>query len=1109
MIMWHSSINPYISVLPTTSPGFLTIILKLPSVIPSLHTVLYLPTAGKDQEFSSMLVELEAHIDEIRSIYPGTPHFIRGDANSNPNNTWRCNLLNHFCSTHLFSKIPLHHPTYHHFIGDGCFDSEIDILLVYGKDVSETLSQIICKLDSPLVESHHDIIMSSCSLPPARAPPSEEDLVMAPRVSNNRTKIIWSEDGIKAYEEMVGGTLADLTLRWGNSMSRTSLSVLLSSTYQCLSFAACSTNKSIDLSTKRKMKPSIPPKIRRMQSIVLKKRKILVHLLSLANSNAEDIFAARTKLRQAKTTLRQCIRADLSDIRNKRDETLSSILSVNPSAAYKAIKSSKEAASSEIQNLKVGNKIYSGEKVPDGFYDSLSSLKSPDISPLYSSPAFQETLLAYKNVLKIAKEGDNIPPISPKDSTELLYSLKADVNDFYSITASHFINAGFQGLQHFHFLLNIIILEINSSSLEELNTIWACILWKGHGKDKEAERSYRTISTCPLLAKALDSYVGALSSSSWAAMQADTQFQGSGSSHELAALLLTESINFSLFSAKKPVYLLLLDAKSAFDLVPKESIIVNAYKAGNTDQDLIYLDNRLGNRRTFCEWSKTLMGPIMDKLGVEQGGVNSDRLYKLANNDQLHVAQLSNLGIDLGTTIVSCIGQADDSVLQSNDIFSLQNLLLLTMEYCERYNVTLVPEKTKLLAFSPPGQELCVEYSKLISPINIHGNFIPFSETAEHVGIVRSIHGNGPSILSRLSAHRRAIFSLLPAGLARGHRGNPAAAVRVERLYGIPVLLSGLGSLVLATQEVGLLAGHLKQHMQRLLKLHKATPEPVIWFLAGCLPPEALLHLRMFSIFGMLARLHGGNNILAKHARDVFASARPSSKSWFLEIQRISLKYLLPHPITFLQNPPSKAAFKKLVKSAVTDYWEQKLRGQALFLRDKSLKYFIPEYMSLSSTHPIYSTCGSSPYEVSKAVIQARFLSGRARVESLTKHWDMTNKDGICQLCQMIRPLPGTIEHLLLSGGCPALVDARLSMLSMFQAYMVPRPYLLPIVDELFGKDETTTMQFLLDCSVLPLIIRLSQQSENPVLHDIFYLTRTYVFKLFVTRRRLLGQTTR
>ena len=135
-------------------------------------------------------------------------------------------------------------------------------------------------------------------------------------------------------------------------------------------------------------------------------------------------------------------------------------------------------------------------------------------------------------------------------------------------------------MEHFHFLLNIIIDEVNLSTLEELNTVWACILWKGHGKDKESDRSYRTISTCPLLAKALDSYVGELYSGGWADVQASTQFQGNGSSHELAALLLTESLNYSLFCSKKPAFILLLDAKSAFDLIPRQNIIVNAFKAG-------------------------------------------------------------------------------------------------------------------------------------------------------------------------------------------------------------------------------------------------------------------------------------------------------------------------------------------------------------------------------------------------------------------------------------------------------------------------------------------------------------------------------------------------
>ena len=81
-----------------------------------------------------------------------------------------------------------------------------------------------------------------------------------------------------------------------------------------------------------------------------------------------------------------------------------------------------------------------------------------------------------------------------------------------------------------------------------------------------------------------------------------------------------------------------------------------------------------------------------------------------------------------------------------------------------------------------------------------------------------------------------------------------------------------------------------------------------------------------------------------------------------------------------------------MIKSAVMDYWEKRLRGQALFM--KSLKYFHPAYMSLSQTHALFTSCGSSPYEILKAVVQARYLSGRVRVESLTKHWDKTNKDG-------------------------------------------------------------------------------------------------------------------
>ena len=209
------------------------------------------------------------------------------------------------------------------------------------------------------------------------------------------------------------------------------------------------------------------------------------------------------------------------------------------------------------------------------------------------------------------------------------------MNDLHSITAIHYIRAGVEGAKHFSFLLNLIISNINLFSIPELNSVWAMVLYKGHGKSKNEDRSYRTISTCPLISKALDKYIGSLYESGWAGVQADTQFQGAGSSHELAALLLSESIQFSLYSAKKPLFVLLLDAISAFDKILPEFIIRNAFLAGNRGQGLLYLADRLCNRQTYVEWDKCLMGPIQDKQGVEQGGCNSDRLLKLANNEQL------------------------------------------------------------------------------------------------------------------------------------------------------------------------------------------------------------------------------------------------------------------------------------------------------------------------------------------------------------------------------------------------------------------------------------------------------------------------------------------
>ena len=144
--------------------------------------------------------------------------------------------------------------------------------------------------------------------------------------------------------------------------------------------------------------------------------------------------------------------------------------------------------------------------------------------------------------------------------------------------------------------------------------------------------------------------------------------------------------------------------------------------------------------------------------------------------------------------------------------------------------VELCPEKTILQVISPKNLSKEVEYLKEFSPVHLNGVKIKFKETAEHVGIVRAVSGNLPNLLQRISSHKNALRAVLQNGLARHHRANPAACLKVDQIYGTPVLLSGLGSLVLKKPEQSIINHHHLETLQNLLRLLPNTPHPVTYF---------------------------------------------------------------------------------------------------------------------------------------------------------------------------------------------------------------------------------------------------------------------------------------
>ena len=204
LYMWRKWLDPFVTIHPVTSPSFTPIVMKIPNYQTSVHIGIYLPTHGKDTEFVSDLADLKICIEELVGMYPDAALFIRGDGNVNPKNKNRLALLEHLLDDCSLNKVQIHHKTYHHFVGDGAFDSNVDILLHSSKlPEPERVTKIMCKFDYPHLLSHHDIIISEFTLPARKTNPRKQDLVLAPRITHKREKVEWSEEGAREFEKLV------------------------------------------------------------------------------------------------------------------------------------------------------------------------------------------------------------------------------------------------------------------------------------------------------------------------------------------------------------------------------------------------------------------------------------------------------------------------------------------------------------------------------------------------------------------------------------------------------------------------------------------------------------------------------------------------------------------------------------------------------------------------------------------------------------------------------------------------------------------------------------------------------------------------------------------
>ena len=174
----------------------------------------------------------------------------------------RNSLLTQLIKDYSLSRQETGHNTYHHFVGNGNSDSQIDVLL-YSSDqnVEEKVTNIMCSQDIPDILSHHDIILSSFTIPTKDKTQPIITYPAAPKVQHSRTRIIWSEDGQKEYEKLAAPYLKQARERWLDAGSQASMSMLLSITNSILTKCATTTNNFKLLVSSPRLDPRVFPRL--------------------------------------------------------------------------------------------------------------------------------------------------------------------------------------------------------------------------------------------------------------------------------------------------------------------------------------------------------------------------------------------------------------------------------------------------------------------------------------------------------------------------------------------------------------------------------------------------------------------------------------------------------------------------------------------------------------------------------------------------------------------------------------------------------------------------------------------------------------------------------
>ena len=552
-----------------------------------------------------------------------------------------------------------------------------------------------------------------------------------------------------------------------------------------------------------------------------------------------------------------------------------------------------------------------------------------------------------------------------------------------------------------------------------------------------------------------------------------------GASPLNAALILEECYRESK-DTKNPITVVMLDAKSAFDVVNHESMMRRLYHIGITNDHWSLINSLHTNATTAVKWKSLVSEPYRVHQGIRQGGILSADLYKLYVDPLLHQLQNSQYGMHIGDISCPATACADDVTLNSTNPNDTQIMIDMAFDFSLKQQYKLQPTKSVI-----------IETGKISASTEYRmGNTeMKTVKSATHLGIQRSTSIKNTieeTVNENIKKARRTAYSLLSAGLHGNNGLDPETSLHLLKSYVLPVLLYGLEVIIPATKFLQQLEIFHKQLLKQILSLPQNTADPAPYILSGLLPVQEQLHIKILNFFNNICN-QKESSVEKRIARRQLTVKNMKSTSWFIEVKRIFWTYDLGDPYENLDHPPSKSEWKKLVIKSVSSNFQQKITSTASLY--KSLR-FMNIMFTPGKIHPNIGTRSFSLRESNRLAIKTKLLTSTYICQSNRAAFNQKAIDPTCQLCLNDQE---DITHFILH--CKKLQNTRTNVMQE--------------IISVYNQTTSSNFELLSDLSKIKIILDYThiQGNDQESLQRIEYHCRRLLYQLHTKRYRALSIT--